>query len=118
MTDLRLPPIFHRTQASADALVAEALEDPRFRPLIDVSKTGNALRLILGMWYVSGSTVFPRGWVRAGMVACIRSDAPCPNATCWRWFRSKLIDSPAYFFGVRGLHRELLVQLEEDVAVM
>lgn len=119
MTDLpRLPRhTFHATQREADALVAEALEDARFVPLPDLKPANNAVRVIVGMWYASGTMAFPRGWVMAVMLACRAAGARHPSATCLRWYRSKVRDSPAYFAGMRGVPRELLLQIEADVDV-
>lgn len=112
----RIPHIFHATQAAADALVAEALEDPRFCPLPDLPQSNNALRIILGAWFVSGSITLPRGWVRSCMLACHERGAPCPAPRSLRWFRSKMADSPSYFAGMRGLDRDLLEQMDVDLA--
>ena len=116
-----LPPLpkhtFHATQRDADCLVAEAAEDARFRPLPDLKPANNAVRMIVGMWYASGSLAFPRGWVMSVMLACRAAGAQHPSATCLRWYRSKVRDAPMYFAGMRGVPRELLVQLEQDVEV-
>lgn len=119
MTDL--PPLprhtFHATQREADALVAEAAEDGRFRPLPDLPPANNAVRMIVGCWYASGTLALPRGWVRAVMLACRAAGAPHPNQKCIRWYRSKTADSPSYFMGMRGVPRDLLLQIEQDVEV-
>lgn len=116
-----LPPLpkhtFHATQREADALVAEAVEDGRFRPLPDLPPANNAVRLIVGCWYASGTLALPRGWVRAVMLAMRAADARHPSATCLRWYRSKVRDAPMYFAGMRGVPRELLLQIEQDVEV-
>lgn len=109
--------LFQATQAEADALVAETVDDERFRPLPDLPPASNAVRIIVGCWYVSGTLGFPRGWVRPIMVACRAAGASHPNAKCLRWYRSKVADSPSYFMGMRGVPRDLLQQIEADVDV-
>ncbi len=109
--------VFHATQREADALVAEAIQDKRFRPLPDIPPANNAVRLIVGCWYAAGTLALPRGWVRAVMAACRAVGAPHPNQKCLRWYRSKVQDAPAYFAGMRGVPRELLLQIEQDVEV-
>jgi hypothetical protein len=107
--------LFHATQREADALVAETVDDERFRPLPDLPPANNAVRMLVGMWYASGTLALPRGWVRAVMVACRAANAPHPNQKCLRWYRSKVQDCPAYFGGMRGVPRDLLLQIETDV---
>lgn len=109
--------VFHATQREADTLVAEAIQDERFRPLPDIPPTSNVVRLVVGMWFVSGSVDLPRGWVRSVMMAMRAVGAPHPNAKCMRWYRSKLRDCPSYFSGMRAVPRELLRQIEQDVEV-
>lgn len=119
MTDL--PPLprhtFHATQREADALVAETIQDDRFVPLPNLKPANNAVRMIVGMWYASGTMAFPRGWVMAVMLACRAAGVRHPSATCVRWYRSKVRDAPMYFAGMRGLDRGLLAQIEQDVDV-
>ena len=59
-----LPPLpkhtFHATQREADALVAETANDERFRPLPDLPPANNAVRMIVGCWYASGTLALPR----------------------------------------------------------
>lgn len=107
--------VFRATQLQADALVAEALEDDRFRPSPGLPPASNVVRLVVGCWFISGSLDLPRGWVRSVMMAMRAAEAPHPNAKCMRWYRSKLRDCPSYFAGMRGLDRELLAQIEQDV---
>jgi hypothetical protein len=45
--------------------VAEALED--FPPSPDLTMRANAVRVIAGMYWITGTTRFPRGWVRPAM---------------------------------------------------
>ncbi|MFD1344275.1 hypothetical protein [Litorisediminicola beolgyonensis] len=112
----RLPKhLFQATQAEADALVAEAAKDDRFRPLPELPRGNNAVRMIVGMWYCHGSLALPRGWVRAVMLACRSAGAPHPDQRCLRWYRSKLRDAPVYFAGMRGVPSDLILLLEQDV---
>lgn len=113
--DIPLTYVHHRTQREADALVAEALEDPRFTPRPDLRASDNVLRIALGMWFVGGSLNFPRGWVRSVMVACRAVGAPHPNPKCIRWYRSKLRDTPCYFKFRGCLDGDLLDQMADDV---
>lgn len=109
--------VYHNTQAAADALVAEAADDDRFRPLPGLPARNNAVRLMVGCWFASGSVAYPRGWVRAVMLACREAGAPHPNHKCLRWYRSRLRECPSYFAGTRGVPDELLAQMEQDVDV-
>ncbi len=104
---------YHRTQAQADALVAEALDE--FPPKPDLSMRANAVRLLAAMWYCQGSTDFPRGWVRSAMQAFIDRDIDCPNARCWRSYRSNVQDNPGQFLPTPGVPTELLLQMENEV---
>jgi len=116
-----LPPLprhtFHATQREADALVAEAVQDDRFRPLPGLPPASNVVRLVVGCWFISGSLDLPRGWVRSVMMAMRAVGTPHPNAKCLRWYRSKLRDCPTYFAGMRGVPCDLLLQIEQDVDV-
>lgn len=121
MTDPSLHPLpkhlFHATQRQADCLVAEAVQDDRFRPLPGLPPASNVVRLVVGCWFISGSLDLPRGWVRSVMMAMRAAQAPHPNAKCMRWYRSKLRDCPSYFSGMRSVPRELLEQIEQDVSI-
>ncbi|AHM03042.1 hypothetical protein roselon_00602 [Roseibacterium elongatum DSM 19469] len=121
MSEPDYPPLprhtFHATQREADALVTEAIQDDRFAPLPGLPPACNSARIIVGMWYVSGTLSLPRGWVRSVMLAMRAVNAPHPSGKVLRWYRSKLRDSPAYFAGMRGLDRGLLAQIEQDVDV-
>ena len=113
--DIPLTYVHHRTQREADALVAEALEDPRFTPRPDMRASDNVLRIALGMWFVGGSLNFPRGWVRSVMVACRAAGAPHPNPKCIRWYRSKLRDAPHYFSTMPNVDGDLLAEMALDL---
>ncbi|MCC5957690.1 MAG: hypothetical protein JJU07_16440 [Natronohydrobacter sp.] len=113
--DIPLSAVYPRTQAAADALVAEALEDLRFAPRPDLRASDNVLRIVVGTWFVSGTLDFPRGWVRSVMVACRAAGAAHPNAKCIRWYRSKMRDTPYYFKFRKCIDSDLLDQMADDV---
>lgn len=112
-----IPPLpahrYAKTQALAEALVKEALED--FPPSPDFSMRANAVRLLVGMWFVQGSMNFPRGWVAPAMQAFIESGVDCPNARCWRSYRSDLVENPGQFLTTSGAPIDLIRQMELDL---
>ncbi|MDD9731083.1 hypothetical protein PVW46_14295 [Mameliella sp. AT18] len=112
-----IPPLpahrYYKTQELADALVAEALDD--FPPLPNSTMRANTVRLLAGMYYVHGSMAFPRGWVTPAMQAFIERGIDCPNARCWRSYRSDLKDNPGQFLNNPGVPTDLLRQMELDL---
>jgi hypothetical protein len=75
----------------------------------------NAVRLLASMYHVHGSTDFPRGWVRAAMLAFVAAGVDCPNARCWRSYRSDVRDNPGGFLSAGGAPTDLLRQMEIDL---
>lgn len=89
----------YKSQAEANALVAEALEDFEINP--DHSARRNVLGLLLSMFAITGSMDFPKGWVRALMLAFDAAGAVPPKADCVRWYKGKLTVDPGQFRGIR-----------------
>ncbi|WP_299653147.1 hypothetical protein [uncultured Tateyamaria sp.] len=112
-----VPPLpahqYSKTQELAEELVAEALDD--FPPLPNLTMRSNTVRLLAGMYYVHGSMAFPRGWVTPAMRAFIERDVDCPNAKCWRSYRSDLKDNPGQFLNNPGVPTDLIRQMELDL---
>jgi|GEM_PF-2332518 len=109
-----LPAIrFVKTQREAEALVQEAAAD--WPPLPGLTMRANAVRLLSSMYHIHGSTRFPRGWVRPVMQAFIAAGVDCPNARCWRSYRSDVQDNPGSFLSTDGAPVELLRQMELDL---
>lgn len=104
---------YARTQDAAELLVAEALDE--HPPRQDLSMRANAVRLLASMWYIHGSMAFPRGWVSPAMQAFINRDIDCPNARCWRSYRSDVKDNPGQFLTTPGVPVELIHQMELDL---
>ena len=94
-------------------LVAEALAE--LPPDPDLPQRANVVRLMLGMWYVSGSLRWPRGWVRQVMVGLEGSGCAVPNPTVCRWYRSALAQDPGQFATSPGVPADMLRQLELDL---
>ena len=112
-----VPPLpvirYAATQKEAEALVEEAVAD--LPPLPGLSMRANAIRLLASMYHVHGSTHFPRGWVRPAMQAFIAAGVDCPNARCWRSYRSDVQENPGGFLSAEGTPVELLRQMELDL---
>tara|TARA_R110002124_G_scaffold167131_2_gene334485 strand:+ start:1762 stop:2136 length:375 start_codon:yes stop_codon:yes gene_type:complete len=112
-----IPPLpsisYAKTQKAAKALFTEALED--FPPSPDFSMRANAVRLLVGMWFIQGSMSFPRGWVTPAMQAFIESGVDCPNPRCWRSCRSDVKDNPGQFLSTPGAPVDLIRQMELDL---
>ena len=104
---------YQKTQDAANALVAEALED--WPPLPELSMRANTVRLLVGMWYIHGAMVFPRGWLKPAMQAFIAAGVDCPNARCWRSYRSDVKDNPAQFLTTPGAPVDLIREMELDL---
>jgi hypothetical protein len=104
---------YAKTQGAAEALVAEALDD--FPPLPNLTMRANTVRLLAGMWFIQGSMAFPRGWVSPAMKAFIGNNVDCPNAKCWRSYRSDVKDNPAQFLSTPGAPVEIIRQMELDL---
>ena len=101
------------TQREAEALVEESVAD--WPPLPGLTMRANAIRLLASMYHVHGSTHFPRGWVRPAMQAFIAAGVDCPNARCWRSYRSDVQDNPGGFLSTEGTPTDLLRQMELDL---
>jgi len=109
-----LPSIsYAKTRQAAEALVLEALGD--FPPSSDFSMRANAVRLLVGMWFIHGSMAFPRGWVTPAMQAFIESGIDCPNPRCWRSYRSDVKDNPGQFLSTPGAPVDVIRQMELDL---
>ncbi len=104
---------YARTQDAAESLVAEATDE--HPPKQGLSMRANAVRLLASMWYVHGSMAFPRGWVSPAMQAFIDKDIDCPNARCWRSYRSDVKDNPGQFLTTPGVPVGLIRQMELDL---
>jgi hypothetical protein len=100
-----------RSQDDADALVAEALADAPIDPT--VAQRVNMVRLMLAMYSISGSMLFPRGWARAVILAFESARADVPTLKSIRWYRSHLSDAPSRFANVPGIDRQLIEDLNE-----
>lgn len=107
-----LPLHRYRTREAAAALVEEAIAD--FPPKAGLSMRSNAVRLVAGMWFITGSLHFPRGWVTAAMKAFMDHGVACPNAKCWRWYRSAMSQNPMIFANSPCVPVELLEQMDHD----
>ena len=94
-------------------LVAEALAE--FPPDPGLSQRANVVRLMLGMWYVSGTLTWPRGWVRQVMVGLRDRGCDVPNPTVCRWYRSALAQDPGQFASSPGVPADMLRQIELDL---
>lgn len=92
--------------------MAEALED--FPPSPDLTMRANAVRVIAGMYWITGTTRFPRGWVRPAMEAFVEAGLDCPNASVWRTYRSNVQENPGQFLSTPGVPRHILEQMELD----
>ena len=112
-----IPPLpsisYAKTKQAAEALVMEAFED--FPPSADFSMRANAVRLLVGMWFINGSMSFPRGWVTPAMQAFIERGIDCPNPRCWRSYRSDVKDNPGQFLSTPGAPVDLIRQMELDL---
>lgn len=104
---------YAKTQRAAEALVHEAVAD--WPPLPGLTMRANAVRLLASMYHVHGSTRFPRGWVRPAMEAFIAAGVDCPNARCWRSYRSDVQNNPGGFLSTEGTPTDLLRQMELDL---
>tara|TARA_R110002072_G_scaffold93924_2_gene207980 strand:+ start:6021 stop:6386 length:366 start_codon:yes stop_codon:yes gene_type:complete len=76
-----------RYQAEIDALMREAAED--YPPSPDRAQRHNVVLLIQGLYFITGSMLWHRGWVRA--LQCELGHAGCsiPTAAVCRWIRSQ-----------------------------
>src|SRR5262249_46719423 len=99
-----------RSQADADALVAEAALDPPSDP--SAPQRVNIVRLLLAMYAISGSVRFPRGWTRALILAMETAGARPPTVKVARWYRSRLSDAPGTFASVEGADPQLIEDIE------
>jgi hypothetical protein len=104
---------YAKTQDAAELLVTEALEEHPPKP--SLSMRANTVRLLASMWYVHGSMAFPRGWVSPAMQAFINRGIDCPNARCWRSYRSDVKDNPGQFLTTPGVPSDLIRQMELDL---
>lgn len=112
-----VPPLpahsYQKTQDAANALIAEALGD--WPPMPDLTMRANTVRLLASMWYIQGDMAFPRGWLKPAMQAFIAAGVDCPNARCWRSYRSDLKGNPSQFLTTPGAPVEILRQMDLDL---
>lgn len=100
------------SQDEADALVAEALVDAP----IDVTANQREciVLLMLALFNITGSMSFPRGWVRALILAFNASNHPVrPTPASLRWYRLQLQNEPQTFASVWGADPKLIEDLVE-----
>ncbi|SFJ33596.1 hypothetical protein SAMN05216258_1428 [Albimonas pacifica] len=97
-------------QAEAGALFSEALQDAPLDPL--ASQVSNIVGLLLAAYAITGSIVFPRGWVREVMLAFEREGLKVPSAHTLRWYRCKLDTQPYLFASAPNVDLQLLEDLE------
>lgn len=109
------PPKKSTRQGEADALVAEAVSDALARgPFSPVSMRQNVIRVMAEMYYVCGTMYWPRGWVRALMVAMAPHGLDTTQASM-RWYRNSLKDNPIIYEGVPHINSVALEGLMEEV---
>lgn len=97
-------------QAKADDLVAEAIADSP----IDITwnQRESVVNLMLATFNITGTMAFPRGWVRAMMLAFEAAGHPhCPTPSSLRWYRRQLQDEPQTFATVWGADPRLIQDL-------
>lgn len=96
-----------RRQAEADALVAEAASDVgHLSPCAPSRHT--IVRLLLGIYAITGSLDLPRGWVRAVLRTLAEADCPPTTPSVVRWYRTVLASDPGRFADVPGVDPVLL----------
>ncbi|MEM1380748.1 MAG: hypothetical protein AAGH41_08995 [Pseudomonadota bacterium] len=88
-------PKAYARQDEVDAMVAEAAGD--YPPSADRRQVENVVRLIFGMYAVTGTMNLPRGWVRALIQTLRRAGCRAPTPSAARWYRSRIADDPASF---------------------
>lgn len=97
-------------QAAADALVAEAIADA------PIDLTWNQRECVVGvmlaMFNITGTMKFPRGWVRAVMLAFDAAGHPVrPTPASLRWYRRQIQNEPTLFAEVWGADPRLIQDL-------
>lgn len=98
-------------QNEADALVAEAAAD--FPPSPDLPQRHNVVRLVQGVYFITGSMNFPRGWVRAVQSEISRAGALVPTAAVCRWIRSQCTCAAPWMDLVEGVVPEFVSDMVE-----
>ncbi len=101
-------------QGEADELVNEAIEDALARgPFSPDSMRGNVARVMAEMYYICGTMYWPRGWVRALMVAMAPHGLDATQASM-RWYRNSLKDNPTIYDGVPHINGVALEGLMKE----
>lgn len=99
-------------QAAADDLVAEAVADSPI--VLTCNQRECVVGLMLAMFNITGTMAFPRGWVRAVMLAFDAAGHPArPTPSSLRWYRRQLQNEPTTFAGVWGADARLIQDLIE-----
>ncbi len=105
---------YKKAEPAMRELVAEALAE--LPPDPGLSQRANVVRLMLGMWYVSGTIRWPRGWVRQVMAGLGGRGCEVPSPSVCRWYRSALAQDPGQFASSAGVPADMLRRLELDLA--
>ena len=93
-------------QDTIDDLIAEAAAD--FPPSPGLPQRHNVVRLVQGVYFITGSMNFPRGWVRAVQSEIGRAGALVPTAAVCRWIRSQCVGAAPWVDDVEGVAPEFI----------
>ncbi len=96
-------------QREADALVAEAATD--FPPCPHLPQRHNIVRLFQGVYFITGSINFPRGWVRAVQLEIQKAGALVPTPEVCRWMRSQCAGAANWIDQVSGIDPDFIVDM-------
>lgn len=104
---------YRKVEAEMRELFLEAGIDAELDP--EASMRSNMVCLISHAWNISGSIMWPRGWVREAMLVLDAAGCEVPTPHIVRWYRSRISESPSAFVNTARAPAEILEQMDLDL---